>query len=489
MMSVTILIHSEEHVRYAADWGPVFAESLDAPIKPLVVGSEREILRRHAQSQLEEHYKRQNPNGTTVATVNESLDGVFQFCVEHGTRVLVVLHAEHHEEWQRELFEASTFPIVWLNPSALPPTDESHLVGGFETQARTINRVCMRLLGMRPKRWALHLPPPVDMEFDQRLDVARQAFDQQSSHPETLVLIYIESTSKESIVYRSALRLLDHDFGTSVVLVREGESIVPGLVTRFRRWTDSVIPPLTRSERISLQEDIESGSRPSVEFLGLISASSMLAAFGLLQNSAAVIIGAMLIAPLMTPILGAGQAITLGNRPLFKTAFAAIGLGFVGAMCSSIVFGAFVLLFDQPDLSPVRATEMWARCNPSPIDFCVGLIGGMAAAYARTRSHLSSALAGAAIAAALVPPISTAGLQVVFGIWEPVAEGRPVVGPILVVAINVLTIMVGSSFVLWVRGLRTRNANDGRRKDRWEARAVVVLVLVILLALVGVLNV
>ncbi|MCC9602440.1 DUF389 domain-containing protein [Stieleria sp. JC731] len=487
-MSVTILIHSEEHVRIASEWGTVFAESLDAPIQPIVVGENTEILRRHAQSILEEKFKRQNQGSTKVLSAAESVDEVLKICVEAGSRVIILLHADQHEDWQKKLFETSTFPVAWLCPAASPPTDESHVVGGFEIGHRETNRVSMRLLGMHPSSWALHTTPPAEMDFGQRLDVVRNSFEDESSHPETLLILYVDSVEKENIIYRSGLRLLDHDFGTSVLLVREGESMVPSLVTRFRRWTDSITPPLTRSERIALQEDIESGSKPSFEFLGLISAASVLAAFGLLQNSAAVIIGAMLIAPLMTPILGAGQAITLGNRPLFRTAFCAIGLGFVGAIAASMLFGGLVLLFDRPDLSPSRATEMWARCNPSPIDFCVGLVGGMAAAYARTRSHLSSALAGAAIAAALVPPISTAGLQLVFGIWQPVSQGRPIIGPLIVSSINVLTIMIGSSFVLWIRGMRVRSTSDNRRKDRWEARVVVALILIIMLALVAVLQ-
>ncbi|MCD0461205.1 DUF389 domain-containing protein [Roseiconus lacunae] len=487
-MSVTILIHSEEHVRNAAEWGTVFAESLDAPIQPIAVGNDCEVLRRHAESILDAKFKRQNQGSTKVLALEQDLDQILDCCSEIGSRVLVILHADQHESWQKQLFEKSTFPVVWLCPAAAPPVDESHLVGGFETNVKETNRLSMRLLGMRPSTWASHSLPPIDLELAQRIDLVRRAFDRQGSHPETLVLVPIESIDRSDVVYRTGQLLLDHDFGTSVLLVRDGQSIVPNLVTRFRRWTDSITPPLTRSQRLALQEDLESGSNPSWEFLGLISASSTLAAFGLLQNSAAVIIGAMLIAPLMTPIMGAGQAITLGNRPLFKTAFCAIGLGFVGALCSSILFGAFVLLFDRPDLRPEKATEMWARCNPSPIDFCVGLVGGMAAAYARTRSHLSSALAGAAIAAALVPPISTAGLQLVFGIWAPISEGRPVIGPLLVVFINVLTIMIGSSFVLWLRGMRVRSQKDRRRQDRWESRAIVVLILVILLVLVAVLN-
>lgn len=487
-MSVVFLIRSEEHVRSGADWCVQFAEAIDSPIIPVVLGADRKVLEKHAESALAETFRSQNEGKTDAVTVESDVQEVLELCRNVGCRLLVIMHSDDGEEWQRELFESSSFRTVWLCPAAQPPTDRKHLVGGVHARGLTTKRLALKLTGMRPGAWAIERLPSQHLDSGQRLTMLRDAFDDQATHPESFLLLSIESTAKENLIYTAGRKLLDHDFGTSVALVREGQSMVPNLIYRFRRWTDSITPPLSRSQRIALQEDLESGSIPSLEFLALISASSMLAAFGLLQNSAAVIIGAMLIAPLMTPILGAGQAITLGNRPLFKTAFTAIGLGFIGALISSALFGGLVRMFEVPDLSPEKATEMWARCNPSPIDFCVGLIGGMAAAYARTRSHLSSALAGAAIAAALVPPISTAGLQIVFGIWNPVAEGTPVLGPILVVCINVLTIMVGSSFVLWLRGMRVRSS-ETRRQDRWAARAVVVLVAVILLVLVGIVGV
>ncbi|MEL7335039.1 MAG: DUF389 domain-containing protein, partial [Planctomycetota bacterium] len=229
----------------------------------------------------------------------------------------------------------------------------------------------------------------------------------------------------------------------------------------------------------------------SWEFLLLISASSILAAFGLIQNSAAVIIGAMLIAPLMTPILGGGMALSIGNRPLMRRAFLSITLGFAGALVTSTLFGLVFRLFDNRDLSLVEQTEMWARCNPSVLDACVGLVGGMAAAYARTRSHLSSALAGAAIAAALVPPITTAGLQIAMGVWETNQRGTPILGPLMVVFVNILTILVGSSWILWMRGLRNRKSNpnpNATRSDRFRFRMIVLLLTLIVIVLIEVMR-
>jgi len=97
--------------------------------------------------------------------------------------------------------------------------------------------------------------------------------------------------------------------------------------------------------------------------------------------------------------------------------------------------------------------------------------------------HDDGALAGAAIAAALVPPIATAGLQIAFGQWQRGPSGEtPVVGPLLLVSVNVLTIMIGSSFILWARGIRSDRKLSV--KARWAPRMTALLLLLSLLALV-----
>ncbi|MCO8123560.1 DUF389 domain-containing protein [Stieleria sp. TO1_6] len=483
-MSVIFLLRSEDQVRSGAKWCREFADELDADIVPVVLGTDLLVLEKHAQSVLSELLGQGNKGAIDVQTVAPTVEDVLNFSRDHGCRLLVIPYTLDLQSLQQKLFEASPFPVVWLNSSGDPPLDESHLMGGFRPDESETNRISSKLLGMRPGKWAIGQLPPSELDFDKSVELLRKEFDDQALHPDSLILVTIESTEKDNVAYAVSRKLLNQEFGTSVILVRKGQAVVPGMFAALRHWMDSVAPSLTREQRIALQEDLESGSIPSIEFLGLISASSMLAAFGLLQNSAAVIIGAMLIAPLMTPIMGAGLAITLGNRPLFRNAISAIGLGLAGAFFASMLFGGLVRVFQSPDLSPEQATEMWARCDPSPIDFCVGLIGGMAAAYARTRSHLSSALAGAAIAAALVPPLSTAGLQVVCGYWQPTEAGTPIIGPLLIVSINVLTIMVGTSLVLWLRGIRSKNVSL-RKQDRWAIRMAVIAVGAILLVLVG----
>ncbi len=298
-----------------------------------------------------------------------------------------------------------------------------------------------------------------------------------------LVLFGINETTKSNSVYAAALSLLKGSEPASIALVRSGEGFFHALAWRIKRWASTIAPPMEREERLTLAKDLEAGSKPNLEFVGLISAASMLAAFGLLQDSAAVIIGAMLIAPLMTPILGVGLALTHGNRPLFRAALTTIGLGFVSALVASMLFGWLVWLVHPPEPDRIKwiTGEMSARCRPSPLDFCVGLVGGLAAAYAQTRTHLSAALAGAAIAAALVPPISTAGLQLAFGFWGRHDQGIMVAGPLLLVTINVLTIMVGASFILWARGMHADRKLDA--KERWVPRVILLLFVLITLIL------
>ena len=234
------------------------------------------------------------------------------------------------------------------------------------------------------------------------------------------------------------------------------------------------IPQMERARRRELSEELQQFSKLDFEFISLICASTFLASFGLLQNSAAVIIGAMLVAPLMTPILGAGLSLAHGNRPLFYQSLKTISLGFCAALLTSSFFGLLVrfiapsiLAHDAQDRL-IFTEEMWSRTHPTSIDFLVGLVGGSAAAFARTRGHLADALAGAAIAAALVPPIATAGLHIAFYFLPISPPDNPddlnnlVYAPVVLFVANMLTIMLGSSFVLWACGIRGEHTHSPR---------------------------
>lgn len=280
------------------------------------------------------------------------------------------------------------------------------------------------------------------------------------------------------MAYNAAKQMVKNHPEMAISIVKEPSGWWRSMFGRLQLRIDEWVPQMSREKRRALTEELEVNSGLNWEFALLVAAAAFLAAFGLVMNSASVIIGAMLVAPLMTPIQGAGMSLAQGNAPLFRASLKTVAIGFLCALLSGVLMGSWLRLTSQ-DYSIYSTEEMWARCGPSLLDLAVGLVGGAAAAYARTRTHLGSALAGAAIAAALVPPITTCGIQLAF---YPVPElathpGKlPVLGPLIVFLANVLTIMIGTSFVLWMRGIR--GYHEYGRKNRWSIRMTMLIAVI-----------
>lgn len=150
---------------------------------------------------------------------------------------------------------------------------------------------------------------------------------------------------------------------------------------------------------LSLRAD----AKISSPFVILMILSTALATFGLYLNSAAVIIGAMLLAPLMSPIVSIAMALLRQNKDMFENSAKKIILGISIALFVSMLIA---LMFPH---KPVTA-EMLARLNPTLLDLAVAILSGIAAAYAKSVKEIAQSLAGVAIAVALVPPLAVAGV-------------------------------------------------------------------------------
>ena len=257
-------------------------------------------------------------------------------------------------------------------------------------------------------------------------------------------------------------RLLAGETGLTVAVVRREWKLLHRIRRRLGRWLDLAIPQMSRGERIALYEKLQSGSEWNFDFLMLIALSTAIAALGLLQSSAAVVIGAMLVAPLMTPILGAGLALVQGNLPLVRTAARAIVLGYLTALLIGFVLG---WLFPIPELTP----ELLARGGPTLLDMGVAFLSGLAAAYCLSRPGLLAALPGVAIAAALVPPIATTGASLALGAPD---NAR---GSALLFTTNVVAIILGAAVSFFAGGVRGKSGASGRR--HWVRWSFLVLLL------------
>jgi uncharacterized hydrophobic protein (TIGR00271 family) len=147
---------------------------------------------------------------------------------------------------------------------------------------------------------------------------------------------------------------------------------------------------------------------PSYGFFLMLAFASAIAVLGLLGNSAPAIIGAMIIAPLMVPIMSLSYGMVILDRPLILKSAITITIGTIVVV--AIAF-ASVFLFGMR----VMGSEILDRTAPTLLDLGVALAAGGAAAFVHTRPSIANSIAGVAIAVALVPPLSVAGIGLALG--------------------------------------------------------------------------
>ena len=141
--------------------------------------------------------------------------------------------------------------------------------------------------------------------------------------------------------------------------------------------------------------------------------SVAIATFGILQDSTAVVIGAMLIAPLMTPIIGAAGAAVNGWPLRVTKSLAMVAAGVGASIALAFIIGAWM-----PLLTPLTAnSQVVSRINPNIIDMGIALAAGAAGAFASVNKRVSASIAGVAIAVALVPPLGVVGLTLHEGMY------------------------------------------------------------------------
>jgi uncharacterized hydrophobic protein (TIGR00271 family) len=202
-------------------------------------------------------------------------------------------------------------------------------------------------------------------------------------------------------------------------------------------------------------------------------AATVIACAGLLGDSAATIIGAMLVATLMGPIMGIGLALVDFDNRLLRRSLAALFAGVLVVLTAATLLGGIA-----PNAAPTQ--EMMSRTAPRLLDLIVALASGAICAYAVASPRLIAAIVGVSIAVALVPPLTTAGIFLARAQWE-LAQGA-----FLLAFVNIVAIQVGASIALWLCGYR----GQGQRMDapvgsmlRREA-----LSLVLILGLIGTLT-
>jgi uncharacterized hydrophobic protein (TIGR00271 family) len=289
--------------------------------------------------------------------------------------------------------------------------------------------------------------------------------------------------SRESYIDRMLFGNVPQTIATSsplpTIVVKRREGWQENVWRRALRRILEHQPSLMVGERVEVYRSIRRGARPDIDFYLMIGLSATISALGLLLNSAATIIGAMLVAPLMSAIVGLGLGVVQGDWRLLRTASGATFRGMVLAVVIGVLMGLFGLLVGLLDPTAVPTAEIQSRISPSILDLGVALASGAAGAYAMCRRDVSAALPGVAIAAALVPPLS------VIGIGVALADGQVTGGALLLFLTNFTAISAAGGLVFLWLGFRPQMSVQSRaRVFRGGVVTFVILILIVTVPLV-----
>ena len=190
----------------------------------------------------------------------------------------------------------------------------------------------------------------------------------------------------------------------------------------------------------------------NLDFCVRIVSSCLIATLGLISNSGAVIIGAMLLAPLMLPLRGVALGALEGNVEVIWKSVQTILLG--TAITLLLAFGV-ARLFGLETFEPVSMSEIFSRTRPGITDLCIAIIAGAVGGYAAVNPKFSDTAAGTAIAVALMPPICVAGLTAAQGEWTFTS------GALLLYLTNICGIAFACTLAFWLAGSFTVNRRTG----------------------------
>jgi len=214
-------------------------------------------------------------------------------------------------------------------------------------------------------------------------------------------------------------------------------------------------------------------ARRLTNFFALLLFAIVIATYGILSNSTATVIGAMLVAPLMGPMMATTAAVVMGSLPRALRALALAGAGVV-----SVIVFSYLLSWVVPNVTISFSSngEITSRIHPGLYALLTALGAGAVGAFITSRAEIAEALGGVAIAIALVPPLCVVGISLQAGQLDAAA------GASLLFLTNFLAILLAGGVVLLVLGLGKSVVSQ--EQGRFRHRALLLFVVSLLLVTV-----
>lgn len=234
---------------------------------------------------------------------------------------------------------------------------------------------------------------------------------------------------------------------------------------RLRVYIRRVFDIRTGSGKDETLAEISSGVSLKGFNFWMIVCSALIASLGLDTNSTAVIIGAMLISPLMNPILGVGLSLGINDRELLFRSLKNLGIATFAGFFASVIY------FKMTPFGNITP-EMLARTTPTLLDVLIAFFGGIAGIVSGSRKYKTNAIPGVAIATALMPPLCTSGFGFATGRWDFF------LGAFYLFFINAVFISLATFLIIKYLRFPVKHFHD-KTKERKNSRYMIIFLLLV----------
>lgn len=314
--------------------------------------------------------------------------------------------------------------------------------------------------------------PIIDILEDEDIDyvLTEEASDRD---PTGVISFPLPTPAVEPILSRLREVRSDEDSYTIVV---QAETVTSRqfeeLEERYQQTDPKSRTRIAREELFSRAQDMSPAFRT---FLLTTVISALVATTGLLQDSAAVVVGSMVIAPLLGPAIGASVGTVLNDDDLFRDGIKLQATGLVAAVVAATLFAAVAQAVHlvPPGTDVLSISEISSRVSPDLLSLVIALGAGVAGAWSMT-SGASEVLVGVMVAAALVPPLGVVGIGIAYGL--PIVA----LSAGVVVIVNIAAINLAGLAVFWYKGYRPANWDEQERASTETRRRIIAFIAITL---------